>query len=240
MLTFLSGLAAGAVHVVTGPDHLAALAPIAVDQPRRALAIGMRWGVGHGAGVVLLGGLGILARGSFDIDVASAWAEFSVGFVLIGLGAWALHRSRGVVIHAHDHVHDVLHDSPNDPTNDPANDRPHTHSHVHVHTAVDGHDTPAAHATHERTAFFVGLLHGAAGGGHLLGVLPSLALPRAAAAVYLAAYFLAAVLAMAGFGAALGHIVRRSGQRFVRRLMTFSSLTAIVVGAAWIATAWPT
>ncbi len=234
MLTFLSGLTAGAVHVVTGPDHLAALAPIAVDQPRRALAIGMRWGVGHGAGVVLLGGLGILARGSFDVDVASAWAEFSVGFVLIGLGAWALHRSRGVVIHAHPHVHDEPHHPATDGT------QTHTHTHVHVHAAADGHDTPAAHATHERTAFFVGLLHGAAGGGHLLGVLPSLALPRAAAAVYLGAYFLAAVLAMAGFGAALGHIVRRSGQQFVRRLMTFSSLTAILVGVAWIVTAWPT
>lgn len=263
MLTIISGLAAGAAHVVSGPDHLAALAPIAVDQPRRALAIGARWGLGHGAGVVLLGSLGILARGVIDIDVASAWAEFSVGFVLIGVGAWALHRSRAVVIHTHGHTHEHCHDDEKsahaherDDETSAANatdaagsahelhlaaDRTHTHahSHVHVHAVTEDHEAPGAHATHGRTAFFVGLLHGAAGGGHLLGVLPSLALPREAAVVYLGAYFLAAVAAMAGFGAALGMIVRRAGPAMVQRLMTASSLVAIVVGVTWLATAWP-
>mgnify|MGYP003315356662 CR=1 FL=1 len=46
MLTILSGLVAGAAHVVTGPDHLAALAPIAVQEPARAAKLGFRWGLG--------------------------------------------------------------------------------------------------------------------------------------------------------------------------------------------------
>ena len=37
MLTILTGLAAGTVHVVSGPDHLAALAPIAAHQPKQAV-----------------------------------------------------------------------------------------------------------------------------------------------------------------------------------------------------------
>ena len=42
MLTAFSGLIAGAAHVITGPDHLAAVAPIAVDDPRRATRLGFQ------------------------------------------------------------------------------------------------------------------------------------------------------------------------------------------------------
>jgi hypothetical protein len=48
MMALLTGLFAGALHVLAGPDHLVALAPIAADKPRRALSLGLRWGLGHG------------------------------------------------------------------------------------------------------------------------------------------------------------------------------------------------
>lgn len=252
MLTFLSGLAAGAAHVVSGPDHLAALAPIAVDHPGRAASIGARWGLGHGAGVVLIGGLGVVARGFIDIEAASAWAEFSVGFMLIALGGWALVRARRVVIHDHGHEHEHRHEpaeahahnhcDPHQPHEDgaaSAHTHTHAHAHVHMHASARGHDAPEAHAVHGRAAFLVGLLHGAAGAGHLFGVLPSLALPRDQAIIYLGAYVLAAVAAMAGFGAALGLLARRGGPRVVRRMMTGSAALAVVVGCVWLATAWP-
>ena len=72
MLTILSGLAAGAAHVVTGPDHLAALAPIAVQDPGRAARLGLRWGLGHGLGVVVLGVIGMFARTWIDVGAVSA------------------------------------------------------------------------------------------------------------------------------------------------------------------------
>lgn len=231
MLTFIAGLAAGCAHVVTGPDHLAALAPIAVDRPKKAMALGARWGLGHGVGVVLLGGLGVLAKGHFDVDFASRWAEFSVGFMLIGLGIWALYRARALVIHDHDHRHHDV--SPH------ATSAVHAHVHVHLHPSAVDHDAPKAHAAHAHAAFFVGLLHGAAGAGHLFGVLPSLALPPEQAAVYLGAYFVAAVASMAGFGAAMGMLATRTGPRMVKRLMMTSSSLAIGVGAMWIVTAFP-
>lgn len=216
MFALISGLAAGAAHVVTGPDHLAALAPIAVDRPTKAAALGLRWGLGHGLGVVLLGGLGIAARGVVDVDAISAWSEFIVGFMLVAMGLWALRRASRMVIHAHGHAHDDA-----------------DHAHLHVHASPEKHDT-AAHRGHSHAAFFVGLLHGAAGTGHLLGVLPSLALPPVQAAIYLGAYFVAAVGAMGLFGGLMGRLTRRFGLLGLRRIMYGVSTAAIGVGALWL------
>ena len=44
MIVALTGIVAGIVHVLTGPDHLAAVAPLAVRRPKRAWLPGVRWG----------------------------------------------------------------------------------------------------------------------------------------------------------------------------------------------------
>jgi hypothetical protein len=82
-------------------------------------------------------------------------------------------------------------------------------------------------------------LHGAAGTGHLLGVLPSLALPTLDAVFYLIAYFVAAVASMTAFGAILGAVTKQRGPQVLRRIMYTSSSAAIAVGAVWLTQAWP-
>ena len=47
----VSGLLAGSMHVVSGPDHLVALAPLALHDKKRAYGVGALWGLGHGVGV---------------------------------------------------------------------------------------------------------------------------------------------------------------------------------------------
>ena len=221
MIPILAGLAAGSAHVIAGPDHLAALAPIAVDRPRRAAGLGFRWGLGHGLGVIVLGALGILARSWVDVDAVSAWSEFIVGFALVVMGLWAWRRATRVVIHAHAHDHGDE-----------------GHAHLHVHTTDEDHDSADAHRAHSHAAFFVGLLHGAAGTGHLLGVLPSLALPPVDAALYLGAYFIAAVASMAAFGVLLGVVAAKRAPETIRRIMFGAASTALVVGVVWIGQAW--
>lgn len=103
-----------------------------------------------------------------------------------------------------------------------------------MHASQDSHDQPTAHQGHNHAAFFVGALHGAAGTGHLFGVLPSLALPTGQAAMYLAAYVFGAVAAMAGFGYALGRVAGLGGPKTLRRVLYASSLVAVLVGFAWI------
>lgn len=222
LLALLTGLAAGALHVVAGPDHLAALAPIALRDRLGAIRTGATWGLGHGAGVVLVGGLGVAASQLVDAAWLSAWSEFLVGFLLLGVGAWALRSALKLTVHEHGHGH---HDS--------------DHSHLHLHVGQEAHDR-TAHRGHTHAAFGVGLLHGAAGTGHLLGVIPALALPAAHAAIYLAAYLVAAVASMAVFGGALGLLARRTGPRALRGLMAASGVAAIAVGLYWLSAGLPT
>ena len=85
----------------------------------------------------------------------------------------------------------------------------------------------------------VGLLHGMAGTGHLFGVIPALALGVGEAVIYLAAYLVAAVLAMGGFAFLLGRMAAKGGPRLVRRLMYGSGTAALVVGGFWIVGSWP-
>lgn len=218
MLTVLSGLAAGCVHVVAGPDHLAAVAPIAAENPKRAALTGFKWGLGHGLGALFIGLLAMTVRHLIDVEALSAWMEFLVGFMLIGIGVWAFLRVRRLTVHVHKHEHD-------------GGDE---HKHIHVHDDADAHD-PAAHS-HSHAAVYVGALHGAAGTGHLLAVLPSLALPPSEAASYLVAYFIAAVLSMTLFGAVLGIIA--GGQR-MKWCMYLSSTASVVIGCYWITATWP-
>jgi hypothetical protein len=86
----LSGLFAGFLHVISGPDHLAAIAPYAMDAKARAWRAGVRWGFGHSAGVLGVGLLALLLRDALSVDLISAWGERVVGVVLIGIGIWGM------------------------------------------------------------------------------------------------------------------------------------------------------
>src|SRR5438067_13658001 len=104
MLTLLAGFASGLAHVLSGPDHLAAIAPISVKHPRRSWVAGLRWGIGHASGVCVVGALSLLLRGLIPMDLISNSSEGVVGLLLIGIGAWALRKA--LQIHSHEHSHD--------------------------------------------------------------------------------------------------------------------------------------
>jgi uncharacterized membrane protein HdeD (DUF308 family) len=214
MIPILTGFAAGGLHVFSGVDHLAALAPAAVENPANATRTGMYWGLGHGIGVLIIGGIGLVLRRFVDLETWSSWAEFLVGFLLVGIGLWAIARSRSLEIHGHSHEHEDA-----------------AHEHLHAHDPRD--------QSHHHAALGVGIFHGMAGGGHLFGVLPALALPTTQAIMYLIAYLVASVIAMGAFAYGVGVLATRSGMVWVKRLMLSSGVVAIVVGLVWIAASWP-
>lgn len=102
LLAVLTGFAAGFLHVLAGPDHLAAVAPLAVSTERAAWRSGLVWGVGHTAGVLLVGVLLLAFRELLPLDALSAWSERAVGAALIAIGAWGLWHARRP--HTHRHV----------------------------------------------------------------------------------------------------------------------------------------
>ena len=218
MIILISGLVAGAIHVASGPDHLAAVAPLSVESRGRAWSTGLRWGLGHSSGVALVAGLGFLLREQLDIEAISGWSERFVGAILIGIGLWGLRRAFTGRLHSHAHRHASI-----------------EHTHIHAHTARDA-ASKAVH-THEHAAFAVGTLHGFAGTAHFLGVVPALALPTGLdTAIYIGGFALGTVVAMVGFSSAIGlWSANISAAIQTRKLLAATSLASIAVGIAWLA-----
>jgi hypothetical protein len=209
----LTGALAGLFHVLSGPDHLAAVAPLAVEDGRRGWLAGWTWGFGHASGVVVVALLAIAFRELLPpVDILSAWGERVVGVALIAIGLWALRRALNIAPGAHHHGAVE-------------------HNHVHVH-AGPGWARRLGHAS-----FCMGILHGIAGSSHFLGVLPALALPtRGAAVEYIAAFGVGTVAAMTAFAAIMGSAGARAhhGATLHRGMMLTAATLAIAVGGFWL------
>lgn len=93
MFAFLAGLAAGLLHVFSGPDHLAAVAPLASDRERGQWLTGLQWGIGHTLGVLLIATLLLLLKEQLPLDAISAHSERIVGASLIMIGIWGVWRA---------------------------------------------------------------------------------------------------------------------------------------------------
>jgi len=215
MLIVVTGAVAGLFHVLSGPDHLAAVAPLALDGRRRGWIAGWTWGLGHASGVVVVALLGVLLRDILPpIDVLSAWSERLVGAALIGIGLWAL--SRGLRIAPARHQHGEW-----------------SHDHLHVQAGAAW----IRRLGHAHASFCMGVLHGMAGSSHFFGVLPALALPTTSDAVlYIASFGVGAIAAMTIFAATVGSIAVGSvhGTRAYRAMMSAAALLAIVAGGVWL------
>jgi hypothetical protein len=220
MLILVTGALAGLFHVLSGPDHLAAIAPLAVDGRRRGWIAGWTWGVGHASGVVVVALLGVLLRESLPpLELLSAWSERVVGAALVGIGLWALSRCLRVGRAWHQHGQTL-------------------HDHVHVQAGP----VWIRRLGHAHASFLMGVLHGVAGSSHFFGVLPALALPTTGAAVlYISAFGVGTVAAMTLFAAAVGSTVVRGlhGPRAHRTMMTAAALLAMVVGGVWLTAPLP-
>lgn len=220
MIALLSGWLAGTLHVWSGPDHLAAIAPLATRHPRRAWVPGVRWGIGHSAGVAVVGLLALLAREWLPVESLSLWGERMVGVLLMGIGLWAVRKARQFQVHAHPHAHG-------------SNGHPHEHLHVHVKTPA----TPDGHA-HGHVAMGIGVLHGLAGSSHFLGILPMLGMRTTwESALYLAAFAGGTIFSMAVFSLLIGWLARKfqiSSEKAYRGLMVVCGVAAFGVGLAWL------
>jgi sulfite exporter TauE/SafE len=222
MLAILAGGAAGLIHVLSGPDHLAAVAPISLQSREQSWKTGFRWGLGHAGGVVLVGVLSLLLREMLPISILSSIAERLVGVALIAIGLWGFRRMWKLHVHVHTHTDDAS-----------------VHAHIHAHGHAHEHQEPKPH-THTHAAIAVGTLHGFAGSSHFLGVLPALAFSsRFEAVAYLGSFGAGTVLAMTLFSLAIGHLAKGfsiRGTLAYRSLMGLCSIAALAVGSYWLLT----
>jgi len=215
MWIILPGFIAGFLHVLMGPDHLAAISPLAVDNKAESWKIGLKWGLGHTSGVFIIGLLVLLFRELIPIDLVSAFSERIVGIVLIGIGVWGFQTILRTKIHTH--THDGI-------------------KHFHLFKPKIGVNYKNHFHTH--TAILIGIIHGFAGSSHLIGILPALALPsRVQAAAYLLSFGVGTIIAMIFFSQLLGIVALRFAEKssdlYKKLSFSFSSI-AIAVGIFWL------
>jgi sulfite exporter TauE/SafE len=214
VLLLSTAFSAGALHAF-GPDHLAAVSVFASRKPsaKRAAALGARWALGHSATILVVGGLVVLS-GLRLPERLQLVAERLVGVVLLALGLAAIWRAQR--LHAHVHAHDGS-----------------EHWHVHSHAGSEAHD----HSHH--ALFGIGMLHGLAGTGALVALLPTFAPTRAGGVIYLVVFGLGTVCSMALFGAAAGEVMRRGTRanvRLERWAIAGAGALSAAVGIFWLAT----
>ncbi len=201
----LSGaLLAGGVHALLEPDHLAAIAPLAIDARRRAWVVGLRWGVGHALGIVGVGLSAYAVLDRLDLPLLRGLRWYLVGGVLLGIGAWGLMHT-GRAPHAF---------------------RSRSAGAAHVHTGV---------------AFIVGGLHGVAGSGNVLGVLPAIAQSSwRLTCTYLAGFALGTIVVTTAAAAAMGLATDGRGaraERVYRGVFLAACTLCLLLGVGLIASA---
>lgn len=226
------GIIAAMAHVLSGPDHLAAVGPLAVNVKIRAWLIGMAWGIGHLIGMLLVGVLFYYFRELIPVDFISENSEKIVGGLLIIIGLWSIGRLfnfNKAAKHKHVHTHK---------TNE-GEAYVHKHHHHHEDKSVHMH----VHKKHERqtywTALGIGILHGLAGVSHFISLLPTLAFPsNFDSALYLVGFGFGTILAMVIFSVILGFVAKKASKQkrdtLLKVITAVVGLSAVIVGIYWI------
>lgn len=220
-----TGLALGLLHSLE-PDHLAAMSTLVGSAPRRAWREGLKgvaWAAGHLTSLGAFGGAAFFLANGSPVAGFGRPLEALVGGVLVALGLARLREARRGP-HRHRHAHGVI-----------------EHDHVHLHPLRAAPHSPATHAHHSHAAVWLGLLHGLAGSGTLLVVLPAFVTESAASyLVYLAGFGLGSMLGMGAFCLLLARVAAGLRARSERAAPWFAAATGCVsfcVGAVWLVTA---
>ena len=231
MMSFplLAGIAASVLHVVSGPDHLAAVTPLAIETRRKVWKIGLLWGFGHLTGMLLIGLLFLLFRQYIPLEKISEHSEQLVGVVLIIVGLWALfsifYKRKN---HKHPHVHD--------------GEDPYIHVHDHEH---DESKLNHSHAHSKKvrqnqwSSFGIGVLHGLAGIAHFILLLPVLGFENQFESIqYIIGFGLGTVLAMTIYTFLHGQLANFSKEQNNKSLFKMIRLSggifAIAIGVYWL------
>ncbi|KAH0644290.1 hypothetical protein KY284_032174 [Solanum tuberosum] len=212
-----TGFFAGCLHTLSGPDHLAALAPLSIGRTRmESAAVGALWGCGHDAGQLIFGLLFLLLKDRLHIEVIRTWGTRVVGFTLLVIGAMGIKEASEV-----NSQFVALENGDSDVS-----------VYEGLNTPVIGKKKKVGFAT-----FATGIVHGLQPDA-LLIILPALALPsRLAGAAFLGMFLVGTVMAMGSYTVFIGscsQALKDRVPRITEKLTWASSLIAIGLGLAII------
>ncbi|MDF3070070.1 MAG: hypothetical protein K0R38_5671 [Polyangiaceae bacterium] len=93
-VAILSGATSGALHAVTGPDHLLSLGPAVLRAPSVARRIGLLWGAGHALGTLLLALPLLVLTQVVHLSFLASAGNRVAGAALVATAAWSWRSSR--------------------------------------------------------------------------------------------------------------------------------------------------
>lgn len=210
----LMSIGLGLLHALDA-DHIAAVTALNARtvKTRRCVLFSLHWGLGHALLLLVLGalvfGFGIALPARFG---AIADQLVAVLLIVIGIGVLLSVYQRRVRLTWHRHE----------------GGRPHLHWCVAV-------EAQANQPRHDHRALLVGMLHGAAGAGPVLALLPvALVKSPVWALAYVGVFGLSVALAMMVFGGVLGALLSRlvrHGVQFMRNVQIGVASLSIGTGA---------
>ena len=202
----------------TDPDHLVAVSTLLAtetDRPaRRATRLGLSWGAGHAAALLVLGAPVVLFGAHLPARVQQV-ADVLVGCVIMALAARLARRCRQGGFHTHEHAHGGV-----------------VHRHVHRHAGRAGHAHEHRPVRSQAQAFGIGLLHGASGSAAVVLLLLATIGSRAAAVAALAVFAAGTALSMAALSLGIGSALARR-----RAVVPALGVASFVFGAWYVAVA---
>ncbi|MDG1729172.1 MAG: sulfite exporter TauE/SafE family protein [Algibacter sp.] len=225
---FIAALMASILHVITGPDHLAAVIPFAIESKKSAWKIGLFWGIGHLLGMVLIGVLFLIFREVIPVEEISNYSEQLVGLVLIFIGVWSFYKLFSQErTHKHLHVHNE---------NSPII---HKHKHDHSHESSHHHKHPKDLKQSNLASLSIGFLHGLAGIAHFLLFIPVASFASQIDSVlYIFGFSLGIIIAMTTFTLVIGKISSYSrnehNDALFKGIRLSGGLFAIIIGIYWM------
>lgn len=277
--------ALGVFHVLTGPDHLSAIATLSANVGSfQAFILGVRWGIGHSTGLLLVGLIFIfltLDSDAENVDVPDAVStifESLVGIFMLVLGAYGVRRAwdrrpkdyygiipdaavstaeyeLGVELRVDNHHHNN-NEQPAVPPDEERNYSTRLASNSSSDPAVlaandsdseapseDGASPSLCRRLAKRIstgtmAIVAGIIHGMAGPGGVLGVIPAVQLHNLKlASIYLSCFCLSSTLTMGIFATLYGTLSSRIGSEGTHRqfvIECLSSCLSILVGITWL------
>ena len=228
VLLLLGALGFGIAHAFE-PDHMAAVSTFVANRPkpREAALFGVKWAIGHGFSLFVIGSLLFLLRRAAEHNqpnlFASGVLDRIVGLVLVGLGVWTLFQvasSRATKAHAHGHFHDG-HFHAHNAAHEHSHDTEHNHDHSHGHSHAGGF-----------ASLGMGVLHGAAGTGAFVGqAVVSLSSSYAFVFLYTLLFSLGVLISMAVYAGALGGLITTFEKRGAQALTGARVVTAVLTCA---------
>ncbi len=220
-LPIIAGILASILHVVSGPDHLAAVTPFAIETKRKVWRIGFYWGAGHLIGMLIIGMLFLAFKKVIPVEAISGYSEQLVAIVLIAIGLWTLYKLfHKEKIHTRPHIH--------------------ADGEIYIHKHDDAHEHN--HPTKENknnisSSFSIGVLHGLAGVAHFLLLLPALGFATQSESIqYNIGFAIGTVLAMTVYTIILGGITKSSSNNksLLNTIRVSGGAFALVVGVYWL------